>query len=88
MTTPITGSRTSETPGTECAVVGCEHEGTPHLCPYDERRHYHGAIHYNCSRAEPTTLTFKKDGWFWICEAHYQHLLTELHAREGAKASR
>lgn len=71
-----------------CAVEGCEDQGHAQVCVYDGRRHHHGCIHYDCGAAEVTKhgLTFR-DGWGWLCEAHYDVLKRSQQALEAARAN-
>lgn len=68
--------------GLLCAVVGCEEQGAPQVCPYDGAKHGHGRIHYNCHRyqhfAPKSKLRFRNDQWRLLCERHYQQVLREL----------
>ncbi|MEO7667151.1 MAG: hypothetical protein ABIU97_08985 [Dehalococcoidia bacterium] len=61
-----------------CAVTDCERRGRPHICLYDGRYHRHGHIHYETAegstRLNPMGLTFRHDGWRFICNSHYQQL--------------
>ncbi|HZJ67659.1 MAG TPA: hypothetical protein VFD36_29350 [Kofleriaceae bacterium] len=69
-----------------CAVVGCTAEGKPHRCPHDGTFHGHGRVHYN---GPPTSsLTFRGDGWYLICDEHYEHVAKERRAWEQGKAVR
>lgn len=59
---------------TVCAVEGCIVEGKPQRCFADGGNHHHGCVHY---QRLPNTagLVFRKGGWCWLCEGHYQQLL-------------
>ena len=59
-----------------CAVEGCKERPRPRVCIYDGTYHRHGAMHYGDNH--PSTLKFRKDGWFWVCDKHHQHLSDEL----------
>lgn len=61
-----------------CAVVDCINAGRPQICPYDDRYHRHGHIHYGDGM--PSALTFRDDGWHYVCDAHYTTLTGELDA--------
>jgi hypothetical protein len=67
-----------------CAVIDCPSPGRAYVCPFDNRQHHHGMIHYSCGYP-PSTLKFRDDGWHLICEAHYQHVKAE---REKWEANR
>ncbi len=74
---PGQGGATGCTANTaRCAVLGCFQKPGPWVCPYDGRRHGHGAIHYDSGYPD-SALTFRQGDWFWICEAHYQVLCAE-----------
>ena len=67
-----------------CAVEGCQSEGHPARCFYDDRYHHHGRIHYNCGY--PThSVTFREDGWYLICDEHYTLLKAEREAFSKAR---
>ena len=61
-----------------CAVDGCEKEGKPQVCPHDGRMHHHGRIHYDCGYPVHS-LKFRSmdEGWFLICDEHYQVVASE-----------
>jgi hypothetical protein len=61
----------------KCAVVDCPNPPKAQICFYDGARHRHGAIHYN--RDGEAGLEFHKDGWFRICDEHYEHLKRHRH---------
>lgn len=65
---------------TECAVLDCENEGRPQACPYDGQYHRYGCIYYDCGYPLPT-LKFREEGWYWMCDEHFQIII------EAAKAS-
>lgn len=68
-----------------CAVVDCLDRGGPRTCPYDGRYHRHGRIHYGTI---PSSLTFHKGAWDYLCYGHYVVLVRELDAahRESVRA--
>jgi len=59
-----------------CAVLDCENQAKPQVCPYDNKYHGHGAIHYDCGYPE-SSLRFRFGDWFWVCDTHYQVLCQE-----------
>lgn len=68
--------------GPQCAVKDCENQGRPQICPYDQRYHHHGRIHYDTI---PSKLTFTKDrAWRFVCDEHYAVLKDELALRQRA----
>lgn len=65
-------------PGDEpCAVEDCANRGRPQVCPYDQRYHHHGRVHYGTI---PSALAFREGGWSLVCDAHLKHLTDELDA--------
>jgi len=69
-----------------CAVIDCPNPGRPQICPYDHKYHHHGCIHYDCGRPV-SQLTFRGDGWYWICDEHYEMVSAERKAFEEGKPS-
>ena len=67
----------------KCAVKDCKNEGKTQFCPYDSRYHYHGCIHYTCHKnwCPNSKLEFESEGWFWICDTHYNQILEEIKNR-------
>ena len=65
-----------------CAVDGCDHEGKPQICPFDHRAHRHGCIHYGCGYPA-SALTYRAEGWHWICDEHYKVVQSERAAFEA-----
>lgn len=59
-----------------CAVIGCFQAPKPQVCPYDGAQHRHGAIHYDCG-SPVSSLAFHAGDWYWVCDAHYAHLVQE-----------
>ena len=64
-----------------CAVAGCTEPGRPRICPYDNRYHHHGCIHYS---EERSALHFR-DGWHWVCDEHFKILCDEREKELEAK---
>lgn len=73
--------------GAVCAVIGCEKEGKPHVCPHDGRFHGHGCVHYNCG-CPVHSLTFRTDGWYWLCDEHYEIVKREREEWFNARRDR
>ena len=59
----------------QCAVEDCKEQGFSRTCPYDERRHSHGMIHYDCGYPK-SALKFR-EGWWLICDEHYAFVAVE-----------
>ncbi len=67
-----------------CAVDGCDRLGSPQVCPYDDRYHHHGCIHYDCGYPKHS-VSFKDDKtWHFVCAEHYDLLRRERVAFEAA----
>ena len=64
-----------------CAVVGCEAKGKPQICPYDGHYHHHGCIHY-ADAAAGHGLTFRTDGWCYVCDTHHAVLVSAHSTRK------
>lgn len=82
-----TGGLGTTANASRCAVVGCSEPGRPQVCPYDGRRHGHGAVHYDCG-SPPSALTFHEDDWYWVCDTHYAVLVEERRAFEAERRGR
>ena len=54
-----------------CAVEGCDERGRPQVCPYDQRYHRHGCIHYENDHPFHPEMRFKSGAWRRICDPHY-----------------
>jgi uncharacterized protein (DUF1684 family) len=60
-----------------CAVVDCENEGLRQVCPFDDRYHHHGRIHYPTDQESrerwKMVLPFRplSEGWLLMCDKHY-----------------
>lgn len=59
-----------------CAVEGCDREAHPQICFYDGQYHHHGCIHYGCGYPKHS-VTFREEGWHWVCNYHYAILKKE-----------
>lgn len=68
-------------PTATCAVVGCENAAKPQVCPFCDRRHQHGCIHYD-GISSVLALTMRPDGWYWICDEHYEAIVSAM-SRQG-----
>jgi hypothetical protein len=71
-----------------CAVEACTTPGEPQRCLYDGAYHHHGCVHYDCPAAEATNhgLTFRPNGWAWLCAGHYAVLVEAYQRKYGARA--
>jgi len=65
-----------------CAVKDCPRPGKPQICFYDGRYHHHGCIHYDCGYPKHS-VEFRNDGWYWLCDEHYEMLKQERIAWHG-----
>jgi len=61
----------------QCAVVNCPNLGRRQICPFDGRYHGHGCIHYS-NDDKRLNLEFKTDGWYYICDEHYNFIVSQL----------
>ena len=73
-----------------CAVVDCENGGRSQICPFDDRYHHHGRIHYPTDQKEAEGwgsigLAFRplSEGWGWllICDEHYKVVREDIDRR-------
>lgn len=74
-----------------CMVVGCDQEGHPQVCPFDQRYHHHGRIHYTNDHGYPELFGFRFEelavaGWGDICNAHHAAIKEALEARRIERA--
>jgi len=58
-----------------CAVQGCRNPGRRQVCPYDNRYHHHGKIHYENQHRWHPDLHFKRGPWRGVCDAHMKVIL-------------
>jgi len=71
-------------PSQRCAVVGCSGNPKSRVCPHDGRRHGHGCVHY-WGDYPKHSLTFYEEGWFWLCDPHFEIVQTERREWESSK---
>ena len=62
-----------------CAVKECNKVAHSRVCFYDGQYHSHGCIHYNCGYPKHS-VAFREDGWYWVCDDHYNLLKKEREA--------
>lgn len=73
--------------GRVCAVLTCQEAAHPQICPFDQRYHRHGCIHYDNNIdqgtrvCQNTGLVFR-EGWGWVCDEHYQQIKAGWEARK------